>query len=128
MVCELLAEFLGSYIMILSAVFLGKHDGFHEYIEEFKKNTVMRYNLAFAELAAGLAIVLLHPSFTLGYGGVITLLGVLMVLESVFHLVATDEQEDKLISSLNKQEHWRFYGTAGLLLGLYLLTKGFRGF
>lgn len=127
-VCEFLAEFLGIFIMVVSAVFLGRHEGFNEYIEEFKENTVMRYNVAFAELGLGLAIVLLHNVWTFGYRGVITVLGWLMVIEALFHLVATEEQEEQLISSFNKQEHWKFYGAAGLLTGLYLLTKGFTGF
>lgn len=128
MVCELLAEYLGIYIIIVSSVFLVRYETFMEYAKEFADNTFMRFNVAFAELAAGLGILLLHNTWTLDYRGVVTGIGVLMMLEAVFHLLATEEQEEHLIQKVNKDHYWRYYGLISLFLGLYLVTKGFTGF
>lgn len=128
MVCELLAEYLGIYIMIISTVFLLRFEKFFEYVEEFAENTFMRFNVAFVELAAGLGIVLLHNTWTLDYRGVVTGIGALMMIEAVFHLLATEEQEKHMIQEVNKSHYWRYYGLISLFVGLYLVTKGFRGF
>lgn len=127
-ISEFLASFLGIYILIVSLVFLIRHNSFVDYVEEFTENTHMRYNVAFAELALGLAIVLLNNVWTLGYRGVITVIGWMMLIEAVFHLLATDEQEKKLISTINRHGYWQVIGSAALVLGLYLTTKGFTGF
>jgi hypothetical protein len=128
MVCELLAEYLGTFILIVSTVFLMRYEAFLDYAEEFADNRCMRFNVAFVELAAGLGIVLLHNTWTLDYRGVVTGIGALMIGESIFHLLATDEQEEHLIQKVNDERYWRFYGLASMFLGLYLITKGFRGF
>ena len=128
MVCEFLAEYLGTFILVVSAVFLIRYETFLDYAREFADNTHMRFNVAFIELAAGLGIVILHNVWVLGYEGVVTAIGWLMVLEAIFHLLATDEQEEHLIQSINKNHYWRYYGLISMFLGLYLVTKGFRGF
>lgn len=128
MVCELLAEYLGIYITVIAAVFMVRYDTFIDYAEEFAENTYMRFNLAFVELGVGLAIVLLHNTWTLDYRGVVSVLGWLMIVESVFHFLASDEQEEEMIDRFTQSHHWRYYGLIALFLGLYLMTKGFRGF
>lgn len=128
MICEFLAEYLGIFIIIVSTVFLIRYEKFLEYAEEFADNTYMRFNIAFAELAAGLGIVLLHNTWKLDYRGVVTGIGALMIGESIFHLLATDEQEEQLIQKVNDERYWKFYGVISMFLGLYLVTKGFRGF
>lgn len=125
---EFIASFLGIYILIVSLVFLIRHNSFVDYVEEFAENTHMRYNVAFAELALGLAIVLLNNVWTLGYRGVITVIGWMMLIEAVFHLLAADEQEKKLIGTINQHNYWQVIGLVSLVLGLYLATKGFTGF
>lgn len=128
MICEFLAEYLGIFIIIVSTVFLIRYEKFLEYAEEFAENTPMRFNVAFAELAAGLGIVLLHNTWKLDYRGVVTGIGALMIGESIFHLLATEEQEEHLIQKVNDERYWKFYGVISMFLGLYLITKGFRGF
>lgn len=128
MVCEFLAEYIGIFILVVSTVFLIRYETFLDYAEEFADSTSMRFNVAFVELAAGLGIVLLHNVWVLGYEGVVTAIGWLMILESIFHLLATDEQEEHLIQKINQSHYWRYYGLISMFLGLYLVTKGFTGF
>jgi hypothetical protein len=128
MAYEFLAEFLGTYIMAVSIVFLIRYEAFLDYVKEFADNMYMRYNVAFAELGVGLAIILFSGSWTLDYRGVITVLGWLMFLEAIFHFLATEEQEEHLIQKINQDHLWKYYGLLSLTLGLYLITKGFAGF
>ncbi len=99
-----------------------------EYAREFAENISLRYTVAFLELAVGLAIVLSHRSLALGYEGVITVIGGLMVAESVFHLLASEEQERRVIESIDNELFLKGSATVGLALGFYLVTKGFTCF
>ncbi len=123
-----LAEFLALYIVIVSAVFMIRHEAFSKYVEEFVEDTSTRYSVALVELAAGLGIVLTQNVWTLGYRGVITLIGWAMLAEAVFHLLANEEQEHRAVNALNHEKYWKLFGAASLLLGLYLLTRSFTAF
>jgi len=120
-----LAEFLGVYTIIVSGVFLFRHRAFVRYAQEFITNPTMRYNVAFVELAAGLGIIAVHNVWTVGYQGVITILGWLLAAEAVFHLAATEEQERTVVEAVTKDVQWAVLTLLTILLGLYLATKGF---
>lgn len=99
-----------------------------EYARTFAEDISLRYTVAFLELAAGLAIVLSHKSIELGYRGVIAVIGWMMVAEAVFHLLASEEQEQKVIDRIDNEIFLKTFAVAGLALGLYLVTKGFTCF
>lgn len=120
-----LAEFLGFYILVVSAVFLLKYESFVEYARDFVDDSSLRYTVAFIELGAGLGIVLSHNIWKLGYQGVITVIGWMMLLEAVFHLVASDEQESRIIEMLDNELSWVIFGVVSVILGVYLVTLGF---
>lgn len=120
-----LAEFLGFYVLVVSAVFLLKYESFLEYAREFAKDSSLRYTVAFIELGGGLAIVLTHNIWQLGYRGVITAIGWMMLLEAIFHLVASDEQESRVIEALDSEFYWIGFGILSVFLGVYLVTHGF---
>ncbi|MFB6143919.1 MAG: hypothetical protein ABEJ98_01275 [Candidatus Nanohaloarchaea archaeon] len=120
-----LAEFLGFYILVVSAVFLLKYESFAEYAREFAEDSSLRYTVAFIELAGGLAIVLTHNVWKLGYRGVVTVIGWMMLVEAVFHFVASDEQESRVVEALDSEFYFLGFGILSVLLGVYLITHGF---
>lgn len=120
-----LAEFLGFYILVVSVVFLIKYESFMSFARDFAEDTSLRYTVALVELAAGIGIVISHNVWELGYKGVVTALGWLLLLEAVFHLIASDEQESRVIESLDGDLSWIVYGVISVFLGVYLLTLGF---
>lgn len=123
-----LAEFMGLYVIILSAAFLLNHDSFVEYAQHFAEDVSLRYSVALVELAAGLLIILKHNVWELSYVGAITAIGWLMLIEAVFHLVATEEQENKVVKHMDDKAYWKVFGGLALLFGFYLLTYGFTVF
>lgn len=120
-----LAEFLGFYILVVSAVLLLKYESFVEYAKRFAEDSSLRYTVAFVELAAGLAIVLTHNVWKLGYAGVVTVIGWAMLVEAIFHLIASSEREQRLVEELTDEFHLMSFGVLGLLVGIYLVTHGF---
>lgn len=122
-----LAQFIGTYLLIVSVIFMVRHDAFDDYAETFVTNHTMRLNMGFMELAAGLAILFSHNVWRFGYEGVVTLLGCLMVAESIFHLGADEEHERRLIDGVTDDLSWPVIAGATLLVGLFLVTKGFSG-
>ena len=119
---------MGLYVIIVSAAFLLNHDSFVEYARNFAEDISLRYSVALVELAAGLAIILKHSVWELSYVGAITAVGWLMMIEAVFHLVATEEQESKLVEHADDKAYWKVFGGLSLLFGFYLLTHGFTVF
>lgn len=120
-----LAEFLGFYVLIVSAVFILKYESFAEYARDFARDRSLRYTVAFIELAAGIAIVMTHNIWQLSYRGVVTVIGWMMLLEAIFHLVASEEHESKIIEAMDDEFYWISFGILSALLGLYLVTQGF---
>lgn len=123
-----LAEFMGLYVIILSTAFILKHDSFVEYARNFAQDINLRYSVALVELAAGLAIVLKHNIWELSYVGIVTAVGWLMLIEAVFHLAATEEQELNFVEHADDRAYWEVLGALSLVLGFYLLTHGFTVF
>jgi hypothetical protein len=120
-----LAQLIGSYILVASIIFLLKYESFVDYAREFAANTSLRYTIAFLELAAGLGIVLAHNIWTLGYQGVVTVIGWMMLLEAVFHLMASEDQERRVLEALDTEIYWKLFGALSIVLGFYLATLGF---
>lgn len=125
---ELLAQFLGLYLLVVISTFLLRREQFTEFLEEFADNRSVRYIVAYLELAGGLIIVLTHNVWTLGFEGLVTVIGWLAVLEAVFHLTATDEQESRLISYASRKEYWLPASIIFIALGVYLTVHGFNLF
>lgn len=120
-----LARFLGLYVLILSSVFLLKRKSFSRFAREFADHEHSRYLIAMVELAGGLAIVLTHNIWTFGYQGVITVIGWLMVVESIFHLLASNRQEAEAIEKLDNEYIWLAMGAISVVAGIYLVASGF---
>lgn len=120
-----LAEFMGLYIMIVSAAFVLRHDSFIEYAQNFADDISLRYSVALVELAAGLGVVLTNRVLELSYRGAVTVVGGMMVIEAVFHLLAEEEHERRLVEGLEDGIYWKVFGILSLLFGVYLVSRGF---
>lgn len=120
-----LAEFIGLYIIIVSTAFILRPESFVEYARSFADDITLRYSIALVELAAGLLIVLTHNVWEMTYSGLITVFGWMMLVEAVFHLGASKEQEHKLIDSVVDDTQLRVFGVLALMFGFYLVTHGF---
>lgn len=119
------ARLLGVYILVISGLFLARREPLMEFARDFAEDRSLRYTLAFLELAAGLAIVIGHPYWETGFRGVITGIGALMTVEALFHLVATDDQEARLITAIDTQRFGWLFLVLSIVVGGYLTVVGF---
>lgn len=118
------AQFVGLYVLVVSAVALLRRDDYVAFAYEFAEDRPLRYVVAYFELGAGLAIILFLAGWASGYEAIITVFGGLMVVEAVFFLVATTEQVERLIQFLDRTWYWTGAGVLSLLIGIYLLLAG----
>lgn len=120
-----LAEFLGLFVFIISAAYVSDPDSFERYARKFAEDISIRYTVAILQLALGLAVVLTHNIWEMSYVGIITALGWMMLIESVFHLVASEGQEELLVNKVLDMGYPRLIGAGSMILGVYLFTHGF---
>lgn len=118
------AQFVGLYVLVVSAVFLLRRDEYVAFAYEFAEDRALRYVVAFFELGAGLAVILFLAGWTTGYAAVITVFGVMLVMEAVFLLVASTDQVQQLIAFLDRAWYWTGAGVLTLLIGAYLALAG----
>lgn len=120
-----LAQFMGLYILIVSAVALLRKEEYRKFAYGFAENRELRYVVAFFELAAGLAIVLFSSGWTAAYEAIITVFGWMMAVESVFFLFASEGHATRLIEILDHDWYWIGASILTVFIGLYLIAVGF---
>jgi hypothetical protein len=118
-------QFAGLYTVIVSAVYLVRRDAFTEYMHDFAEDRELRFTLAFLDLAGGLAIVLFLASWATLADAILTVFGIVMLLESVFFLLTSKDHARQVISSLDDGRFWYGGGVVFLLIGLHLTAAGF---
>lgn len=121
----LLSKVLGLFIAIAGATMMLRKEYFVPVIGLFVKDRLTRIVLAFAELAAGLFLLVQHFDFSSLPAGIITVLGIMMTTESVMYVALPDRFLSKFISKLNNPGFYMLGGLLSSALGLYLAGYGF---
>jgi hypothetical protein len=120
-----LAQLLGLYFLLAGAIVILQQKALIPIVGDFSESRVLISLLAFAELAAGLAIVLVQPSFTFDWQGLITFVGAWMIIESVFFLMAPSGRSKRIIRRFNIPVWYTGGGLIAIAVGLYLAGIGF---
>lgn len=120
-----LAQLIGLYLLLIGAIMTLRRRFFIVVVKEFIENRTMRVIIPIIELVAGLALVLLHNVWVMGYEVVITIFGWLMVAESFFYLAAPEKMVKKFMLFFNKRKVYLVGGVLSVLLGAYLMYEGF---
>lgn len=120
-----LAQLLGLYFVIISLIVLVRQRTFSSLITEMARNRMTQLSIGMVELVAGLGIVLAFPKLSMDYVGIISLIGYMMVVESIFYLLIPSKWAKKIIITF-KTSGWINAGAViGLVAGLYLVAIGF---
>lgn len=124
-----LAKLIGLYMLITGVIILIRRDQFKRVVQSFASSEGLITLSGAVSLIAGLAILLSHSVWEWSWRGLISLIGVLAIIQGLYRLIFTDELADKL-SSLRSEKTWLcIWATTvivTLVLGGYLTYMGFR--
>jgi putative exporter of polyketide antibiotics len=123
-----ISRLVGLYCILIALSMITRRQATVETVTVLLQNPSMTLILGVITLAAGLAMVLAHNIWS---GGtlvvVVTLLGWMALLKSLFFLFLPPEMEARLfLQQLHYQQLFYLYGAVSLALGIYLTYGGFR--
>ncbi len=118
----ILARIIGIFVLVCGISAIVKKKSWIEAVGSFQDNPGVINFIALAELAVGLIIFALHPHFVSNWTIIITIIGLLMVLESVCYLVFIPQKVvGKMVRFFNKPAWYNVCGVLSMVLGLYLM-------
>ena len=110
-------------MLIFAAVWLFRKDQIDKTIKDIVRSRGLLALSGWMSLILGLAIAIQHPIWQLGWRGLITLLGYLMIVKGVFRLGFTD-QEEKYTLMMVRKGYWALIALL-VVLGAFLTYNGF---
>jgi hypothetical protein len=119
-----IAKILGVVLVTKALGVFFKGDEIVEMIQELKRMKLVLYLVTTLELIAGLVIVLTHNIWE-GWPAVITVIGWLMILEGAYFMLFPLEPCLRFIRKIKKSKHIKGWASLVLVIGLYLVFKGF---
>lgn len=120
-----LAQLLGLYFVIAGTVIMVRRKSLIPVIFEFGHNPALVLIIALVELIAGLAIAIAHPIWAGDWRGIVTLIGWLMILESIIYVTLPFSGMRRFIRLFNKSEWYISGGFVSVVVGAYLAGVGF---
>lgn len=120
-----LAQLLGLYFLIAGLIIMYRRKSLIPVVYEFIDNRALILIIALVELMGGLAIAIAHPIWTPDWRGLITLMGWLMILESIIYISLPFAGMRRLIRMFNKSQWYISGGFMAVVLGGYLAAIGF---
>lgn len=120
-----LAKLLGIYMILVGLIFMIRRKALMPAMQEVIKNKALIYIIAILELLAGIAIVLSHNIWVLGFEVIITIVGWLMIVEGVLYLLLPGKYLQKLLGKFNTPVWYGAGGVAAVIIGAYLVARSF---
>lgn len=119
------AQLFGLYFIIVGAIMIWRKKSFMPVFAELAQNRLVLYILAFLELAAGLALIIAYPKVEMSWLGIISLVGWILAVESIFYLTVPTKTAKALIAKFNNDTWYTVGGVLSIILGAYLAHVGF---
>lgn len=120
-----LAKLFGLYFLIAGGIIMLRQKSFMPIITEFFSSRALIMLMGAIELVAGLAIIIVHPTLTPDWRGVITLIGWTLVVEGILYLASPYTKIHKMLRHFNTPTWFTSGGLLAVVLGAYLAGKGF---
>jgi hypothetical protein len=118
-----LAKLLGIYFLIVAFEMMLRREEFEKTTRNFASSTGLLFFSGSVSLILGLAIVIGHPVYEMGFQGLITILGYVMILRGVWRMTFPSHVQKKLVTCFHKG--YRGILFVLLVLGAYLTYSGF---
>lgn len=120
-----LAKLFGLYFLIAGGILMMRQKSYMHIIMDVLGDKGLLMVVSLCQLIAGLALVIAHPIFTPDWRGVITLIGIWIVIEGIFYLAAPYYKVTKFIRMFNNSTWFTSGGLLAVVMGAYLAGKGF---
>jgi hypothetical protein len=120
-----LAKLFGMYFILMGVIMLLRRRSIIPAIKDFASNSGLRFVIAAIELVAGLALVIGYPVVSLSIAGIISLVGYMMVIESIIYMSMPAKFVQNFIKSFNKPVWYHTGGALAIVAGIYLAGTGF---
>jgi uncharacterized membrane protein len=120
-----LAKLFGLYFLIAGGIIMMRQRSFMPIFTEILGSRPLLLILGVAELLAGLAIVIAHPIFTATWQGLLTLVGAWMAVEGIIYLAMPYTKVGRLMRQFNTPTWYTSGGLVAIVMGGYLVGKGF---
>jgi len=120
-----LAQTLGLYFVILGALVLLRQSSMLKVFSNLTKSPLALYLIALLELIAGLMLTVAYPQIGTDVAGVLSLIGYMLIVESVFYLGVPLGISRKFINKFNTAQWYVAGSVAAIALGGYLAGMGF---
>lgn len=120
-----LAQALGLYFLLVSIIFIFKRSMVRKAVARIHRNRLTVYVLAALELALGIFILVGHNIWS-GWQVIITVIGVGLILEGLFYLVAPMRLIERLLKRFTKKSWYVIALVFTFILGAILALKGYQ--
>ena len=118
-----IAKVLGLYFLIMGALVILRRSAVMPAIADLAKNRGLILALGAIELAAGLSIVVAYPTVGYSMTGLISLIGYMLIVESIFYFGFPMSSVRRIAGKFNRSEWYVGGGLISIALGLYLAAS-----
>lgn len=120
-----LAKLFGLYFLTGGLIVWFRQKSLMPVVASFGESRAMVLVVALLELFAGLAILIAHPVFESNWRGVITFIGIWLIIESVIFLAGPTSRIRRLVRYFNRPTWYASGALLSVIVGGYLAGVGF---
>lgn len=121
-----IAQLIGIYLLVVGVVVAIRQKSIMPAVSELAKSRALLLIIAAIELAAGIAVVLVYPRVSFDWMGLVSLVGWMMVVESIVYLSMPMQQVQKFMRKFNTPKWYTLGGLGSAAIGIYLIAIGFQ--
>lgn len=120
-----LAKLIGIYLLIIALIILLRKEQFHSVMKSIISSEGLIAFSGVMSLIAGLAILIGHPVWEWSWRVVISIIGILAVIQGVLRIGFTEQIQRKFSSEKLEGAHWFIFVLAAIA-GAFLTYHGFK--
>lgn len=121
-----LAQVIGIYVLIMGVSVLTRRQFVMGMVSDLISNKPLIYVIAIIELLAGISLVVGHNIWVWSWPVIITIIGWLMVFEGAGFVLLPHKTMKRVVKVCNTKNMYYFWSILVIVMGVYLISVGFR--